>query len=54
MKYIFELNPAHQLAKRAADTGTTRSSANGWNCCWIRRYWPRRGTLKIRTSLSAV
>ena len=54
VKYIFELNPAHQLVKRAADTRTTRSSANGWNCCWIRRCWPSAARWKIRTSLSAV
>lgn len=39
VKYIFELNPAHPLVKRAADTGTTRSLASGSNCCWIRRCW---------------
>lgn len=54
VKYIFELNPAHQLVKRAADTRMTPSSANGWNCCWIRRCWPSAARWKIRTSLSAV
>nr|MDQ6120074.1 hypothetical protein [Klebsiella pneumoniae subsp. pneumoniae] len=33
--------------KRAADTRTTRSSANGWNCCWIRRCWPSAARWKI-------
>jgi hypothetical protein len=54
VKYIFELNPAHPLVKRAAIPRMTRSSASGLNCCWIRRCWPSAARWKILTSLSAV
>lgn len=54
MKYIFELNPAHQLVKRAADTQDDAQFGEWVELLLDQALLAERGTLEDRTSLSAV
>lgn len=54
MKYIFELNPAHQLVKRAADTRDDAQFGEWVELLLDQALLPSAARWKIRTSLSAV